>query len=1105
MDEFKVLKAVNFDWTMQLKSVWHDSASHAPRLHENLRNDLIEVLKNKLSSNGPNPLGKVITGPAGAGKTHFLGAMRQELAVLPAWFVLVDMSDVRDFWKTVLLGYIHSLQQVASSNRTQFYHLLEHLLASDIKIQNPTPILPLAKPRRGKLTNLIQQFINLLLSKKFPKTPDIALTPQELAEHGDKKLSRVIKNTINRLSKQYPEEMREHQDALRAVILLNSNDFELANVGYTWLQGMTINEADRKTFNFLRPQRQAAEIVKSLSWLMSLYAPTLLAFDQLDAIVAQSHLTLGAEAAKQITEKQRASQAIIEGIAGGLMAVQDTVYRTVTVLACLEASWEILRKRTLASATDRFDSPQALSPINNATLAEEIVTLRLAEAYRSQSFNPPYSSWPFQSKAFATAAALLPRELLKCCEKHRVQWLKNKKVIELTTFEFQPNPAECSGSFQAESGLDHIYEDLCRQAPLQELLAEDAENETLCELIQTACRCLLRENQLSSDIDAVVDIEFPGNKNYRPLHARIRLIYVNQGDREQHYCFRALQKTHATAYQNRLNAALTASGIDHKLPFRKLIIVRTTPVPSGKSTQVMTAKFVQAGGKFVAPNKQDLRTMWALNRLEQQNLPGFEVWLRKRHPAAQLQLMQEVVLAKPSSSEPSPENSSLKSKSERDTNTWIGFPSSKSEDKKTPPTSPYKSTLPVGRSLSSAAEPVEIPLPMLTQHTAVLAGSGSGKTVLIKRLVEEAALQGISSIVIDSTNDLACLGDSWPECPSSWTPEDIEKAKRYHAKAEVIIWTPGQERGNPLRLAPLPDLASLVDHPEEFNQALEMAQATLKEIVAPGKSASSNYKMGVLTSALKLFAIQGGKTLPDLVAILSNLPSEASKGISSASRLGSEMAQCLQTELQDNILLCQEGALLDPNLLFGDDSLRQPRVSVINLASLPNLKDQQQFLNQLTMALLTWIKENPAPPSMPVRGFLIMDEVKDFIPAEQSTPCKENLLRLTGQAPTYGLGLIFATQAPRNIEHTLITSSFTQFFGKASSPATIEAIREQINMRGGNGDDIPALKSGHFYLYKEGMPAPVKIAVPLCLSYHPPIPLEIIEVLKRAAISRPDI
>jgi DNA helicase HerA-like ATPase len=216
------------------------------------------------------------------------------------------------------------------------------------------------------------------------------------------------------------------------------------------------------------------------------------------------------------------------------------------------------------------------------------------------------------------------------------------------------------------------------------------------------------------------------------------------------------------------------------------------------------------------------------------------------------------------------------------------------------------------------------------------------------------------------------------------------------------------------------------------------------------------------------------------------------------------MAQRLQSELQNNILLHQEGPYLDPSLLLGDTSLRQARVSVINLAGLPNLKVRQQFLNQLAMALLIWIKQNSAPPSMPVRGFLVMDETTDFIPAEHSVPCKENLLRFAAEAPTHGLGLIFTTQAPRNIDHTLMASSFTQFFGKASSPATIEAVQEQLKMCGGKGDDIPALESGQFYLYREGTPAPVKIAIPLCLSYHPPSPLEMAEILKRAAASRLD-
>src|SRR5699024_6995486 len=173
---------------------------------------------------------------------------------------------------------------------------------------------------------------------------------------------------------------------------------------------------------------------------------------------------------------------------------------------------------------------------------------------------------------------------------------------------------------QANSELDPLYENLCHRAPLQELSAEDADEE-LCKLIQTACRCLLRENPPLDDLEAKVDTEFSGSKNYQPLHARIRLSYGNPRDKEQHYCFRALQKTHATAYQSRLNAALTASGIDHQLPFRKLTIVRTTPLPSGKATQAITDKFTQAGGKFIAPSEQDLRTMWALNQIEQQNHP----------------------------------------------------------------------------------------------------------------------------------------------------------------------------------------------------------------------------------------------------------------------------------------------------------------------------------------------------------------------------------------------------------------------------------------------------------------------------------------------------
>ena len=61
-----------------------------------------------------------------------------------------------------------------------------------------------------------------------------------------------------------------------------------------------------------------------------------------------------------------------------------------------------------------------------------------------------------------------------------------------------------------------------------------------------------------------------------------------------------------------------------------------------------------------------------------------------------------------------------------------------------------------------------VPLEDLRRHTVIFAGSGSGKTVLIRRLIEECALKGVSAIVLDPNNDLVRLGLPWPERPRGW-------------------------------------------------------------------------------------------------------------------------------------------------------------------------------------------------------------------------------------------------------------------------------------------------------------------------------------------------
>ena len=58
--------------------------------------------------------------------------------------------------------------------------------------------------------------------------------------------------------------------------------------------------------------------------------------------------------------------------------------------------------------------------------------------------------------------------------------------------------------------------------------------------------------------------------------------------------------------------------------------------------------------------------------------------------------------------------------------------------------------VPLGVELRSNTT-VSVELSALRKHMAIFAGTGSGKTVLIRRLVEECALRGVSSIVLDPT------------------------------------------------------------------------------------------------------------------------------------------------------------------------------------------------------------------------------------------------------------------------------------------------------------------------------------------------------------------
>jgi DNA helicase HerA-like ATPase len=171
-------------------------------------------------------------------------------------------------------------------------------------------------------------------------------------------------------------------------------------------------------------------------------------------------------------------------------------------------------------------------------------------------------------------------------------------------------------------------------------------------------------------------------------------------------------------------------------------------------------------------------------------------------------------------------------------------------------------------------------------------------------------------------------------------------------------------------------------------------------------------------------------------------------------------------------------------------------VSVISLIGLPTDQQRQSFVNQLQMALFAWIKRHPAN-DRPLGGLFVMDEAQTLAPSGAMTACTASTLALASQARKYGLGLVFATQAPKGIHNRIVGNAATQFFGFINSPTQVAAAKEMAAARGSTVLDISRLHAGEFYAVTEGTPFR-KITAPMCLSHHPPSALTAEEVLARA-------
>jgi hypothetical protein len=754
-------------------------------------------------------------------------------------------------------------------------------------------------------------------------------------------------------------------------------------------------------------------------------------------------------------------------VADGLLNLREVTRRTLIVVSCLPETWTLIARNAPGPVEQRFRRERLPDRIPSDEIAEAIVGRRLA----ATRFGAAYDTWPILPEAFkGIAEKYTPRALLRKVERHIRRCLDEERIVELDRFrDDDPEPAVVK---VPDSGDDFAAID-ARFAELVGVLDVSA-------ALQHATEDAEMPPLLEAGLSAWIDEQAPTGATYKhdplpsrkpALHGRLIKVLNESTENEAHWALRGIAGASAVAVISRVKAASTMAGLDRAVPQRRLVVLRNSPWPSGKRTKEITEAFAAAGGTVARISEKDLKVFAALRHLGVAPPPRFQEWLRARRPASRTELFSSLLeSAGETASEGEPEPS-RKHDVVADGRITLG-------------------------AVAESGEPFGVGLESLRRHTVVFAGSGSGKTVLIRRLVEECARAGVSSIVLDPNNDLARLGDAWPEAPGGWGPGDEERAADYLANTDVVVWTPRVSSGRPLAFQPLPDFGPVRDSADEFDQAITSAV----EALAPRAGVHTGTRLAkqgkaVLTEALIAYARSGSSGLRGFTEYLSDLPDGVSS-MAKAGKLAAEVAETLKAAMVTDPLFGGHGAPVDPGELLTPRAGRRARVSVISLAGLSSDEQRQSFVNQLQMALFAWIKRNPAG-DRPLGGLFVMDEAQTLAPASGSTPCTASTIALASQARKYGLGLVFATQAPKGLHNQISGNATTQFFGLLNAPAQIDAARELAQAKGGRLPDIGLLDSGRFYAAGEGFSF-VKIAAPMCLSYHPKAPLSPEEVVARA-------
>ena len=398
---------------------------------------------------------------------------------------------------------------------------------------------------------------------------------------------------------------------------------------------------------------------------------------------------------------------------------------------------------------------------------------------------------------------------------------------------------------------------------------------------------------------------------------------------------------------------------------------------------------------------------------------------------------------------------------------------------------------------------IDIPPQVLARHGAMLGSTGSGKTVMAKAVIEEAALAGIPSLIIDPQGDLARLAMGIDPSILEEHGGDIKRAKQLIESCEVRIWTPLRSKGLPLCIDPFhpppPDL-----DPEEAITAWDMVAAGFTNLAGFDVEKPQGKTVKPFLYEILVEGTRCGLDVSDFQALARVVrePHDAftrhlypqcftdhdDEDKPETPTWNEVMLEHRLPDFEERLPKSTRGDLARRlaafssgvnQLLFSNgvpidiDAFVEPAIpgkTPLNIVYLNTIQDENQkqyFVQELSRELYDWmLTQQPAQGELKLLFF--MDEVAPYLPPYPRNPPAKDLIKLIfKQERKYGVACILATQNVSDVDYKILAQANTTFIGRFTQPQDVEKVRHLLKESGGDQDlvsQLPTLGPGQFQM-----------------------------------------